>query len=169
MLFEVLIIAVFPAALLVAAVTDLHDFTIPNWVSILLLGAYVATGVFIGAPIDRIVIGLGFGAIILVIGFALFAVKFFGGGDAKLFAACAPWIGFESYLEYLTYVALAGGVFGLLLLAFRKAPPLPAYAHAPWLMRIHQNQHEIPYGVAICIGGLLAMPSMPYFKMVFPS
>lgn len=162
-----LFLAAFPAALLIAAATDLHDFKIPNWVSASLLFAYVAAGVSLGAPASVMVEGLILGAIVLVAGFALFAARFFGGGDAKLFAACAPWIGLHQYIEYLTATAIAGGAFALIILAFRRTPVLPVYAHAPWILRMHQNQNELPYGVAISIGGLMTFSQTPFFKMAF--
>lgn len=166
-MIELATLAVFPAGLLVAAATDLHDFKIPNWISLALVGGYVCAGVAIGAPVAVMAEGFALGAAVLLVGFALFAVRFFGGGDAKLFAASAPWIGLHQYAEYLTYTALAGGAFALVILAFRKTPPLPVYAHAPWLLRMHQNQNEIPYGVAISAGGLMVLSQTPFVKLAF--
>ena len=162
-----LLISAFPAALLIAAATDVHDFTIPNWVSAALVVCWLAAALSLGAPLGYMVEGAALGCAVLIVGFVLFAVRFFGGGDAKLFAASAPWIGVDAYIEYITFTALAGGAFALVVLAFRKTPALPVYAHAPWLLRMHQNQHELPYGVAISAGGLMTFSQTPLFKMAF--
>ena len=152
---------------MIAAMTDLHDFKIPNWISIVLIVAYFATGVSLSAGLGPIVEGALLGCAVLAVGFALFAVKFFGGGDAKLLAASAPWIGLAGLAEYLMIMAIAGGVLAVFLLAFRKSPPLPVYAHAPWLLRMHQNQHELPYGVAIAFAGVYCFAETPFFKLAF--
>ncbi|MEO1014730.1 MAG: prepilin peptidase [Pseudomonadota bacterium] len=166
-MLSALLLSIFPAALLIAAATDLHDFKIPNWISLVLIAGYVAAGVAMGAAPTEIAEGLALGAAVLVVGFGLFAVRFFGGGDAKLFAASAPWIGAANYLDYLLVTAIAGGYLAILILVFRKTPPLPVYAQAPWIMRMHQNQHELPYGVAISAGGLMTFSQTPLFKLAF--
>jgi prepilin peptidase CpaA len=80
-----------------------------------------------------------------------------GGGDAKLIAATCLWLGPEGCLAFMIYTALAGGALTLILLAARKfgavyAPVLPAP-----LGRHLEPAGDIPYGVAIAAGGLLAI------------
>ena len=162
-----LFLAVFPAALLIAATTDIYDFKIPNWISILLIAAYPLAGISVGAPMMAMVEGLLLGGAVLVVGFVLFAVKFFGGGDAKLIAAVSPWIGLAGFSEFFMSMVLAGGFLAIFLIAFRKTPALPVYAHAPWLLRMHQNRHELPYAVAISCGGLMTFPKTPFFQLAF--
>ncbi|MEK7264914.1 MAG: pilus assembly protein CpaA, partial [Pseudomonadota bacterium] len=93
--------------------------------------------------------------------------KFLGGGDAKLLAACAPWIGLAALGPFLVYTALAGGGFAVALILFRMTPALPVYAQAPWLMRLHQRPKDIPYAVAIALGGLLSFSQTPLFQLAF--
>lgn len=160
-------LSIFPAALLIAAATDIHDFRIPNWIPLTLIGGYFLAGAALGAPPAKIAEGVLLGCAILAVGFGLFAVRFFGGGDAKLLAATAPWIGLAPFFTFLASTAVAGGFLAIFLLAFRRTPVLPIYAHAPWIMRIHQNRHEIPYGVAIAAGGLMTLQDIAYFKLAF--
>ncbi|MEO0397961.1 MAG: prepilin peptidase [Pseudomonadota bacterium] len=166
-MIALLFLSVFPAALVIAAATDLYDFKIPNWVSLTLVGAYACAGVFLGAPIAQMVEGALLGCAVLAVGFVLFAVRFFGGGDAKLLAAVAPWIGLAEFVNFLMAMALAGGALAIVLIAFRKTPPLPVYAHAGWLMRMHQNRHELPYAVAISCAGLMTFRETPFFQIAF--
>jgi prepilin peptidase CpaA len=70
-------------------------------------------------------------------------------------------------MPFLFNTAIAGGGFAVALMLFRKSPLLPVYAHAPWLMRLHQRPKDIPYAVAIAIGGLLSFPQTPLFQLAF--
>lgn len=160
-------LSVFPAALLIAAMNDLYEFRIPNWVTVVLFAAYPAAGVALGAPATLIFQGCVLAGAALVVGFILFATKVLGGGDAKLFAATAPWIGLSGLPVYLLNTALAGAFLAIGLLLFRRTPPLPVYAQAQWLMRLHQTKNDIPYAVAIAVGGLLSFSETPFFQLAF--
>lgn len=160
-------LSAFPAALIIAALNDIYEFKIPNWVSIVLIAAYGAAGVGLGAPGDVLIEGLLLGCAALVAGFALFALRIIGGGDAKLLAASAPWIGLSVLGSFMVYVAIAGAALALALIAFRRLPALPSYAQAPWLVRLHQRPKDIPYGVAIAAGGLLSFSQTPLFQLAF--
>lgn len=162
-----LLLSVFPAALLIAAANDIYEFKIPNWISIVLVCAYPAAGLAVGAGVDILVEGALIGAAALTISFTLFAGKIIGGGDAKLFAATAPWLGLGSIGFFLFYTAIAGVVLAIALAMFRKLPLLPVYAHAPWLMELHgRKTTDLPYAVAIAAGGLLSFSQTPYFQLV---
>lgn len=166
-MIPLIFLSAFPASLLIAAMNDLYEYKIPNWVSAVLFCAYFAAGVGLGAPASMLLEGFLFSCAALVVGFALFAGKFLGGGDAKLIAACAPWIGPAALAPFLINTAFAGGAFAIALLMFRKTPALPVYAHAPWLMRLHQRPKDIPYAVAIAIGGLLSFSQTQLFQLAF--
>lgn len=162
-----LILAIFPAALIAAAFNDLSDFKIPNWISVLLLAAFPVAVVSSGLDLTHLWQGLLLGAAMLVVGFALFAFKIAGGGDGKLLAAVAPWIGIGSLFNFLLATTFVGGVLALVILCFRRLPILPIYARYDWLMEMHQNNNGIPYGVAIAIGGLITFPQTVLFTAAF--
>ena len=162
-----LILAVFPAALLVAAANDIYEFKIPNWVSIVLICAYPVAGVAVGASPRVIAEGFLFGAGALTVGFALYAGKIVGGGDAKLFAAIAPWVSASALGVFLFYTAIAGLGLAIFMGIFRKLPILPVYAHAPWLISLHERKKDLPYAVALAAGGLLSFSQTAYFQLVF--
>ncbi len=164
---SLIFLSAFPAALIIAALNDLYEFKIPNWVSAVLFGSYFAAGVGLGASPSALLEGFLFGCGALVVGFALFAGKFLGGGDAKLLAACAPWIGPSALAPFLLNMAVAGGFLAVALIMFRRTPPLPLYAQAPWLLRLHQRPKDIPYAVAIAAGGLLSFPQTPLFQLPY--
>jgi len=160
-------LSAYPAALIIAAMNDLYEYKIPNWVSIVLFCSYFVAGIGLGASPAQMLEGFLFACAALVIGFALFATKVLGGGDAKLIAACAPWIGPSALIPFLINTAVAGGAFAFVLVLFRKMPALPVYAQAPWLLRLHGRPNDIPYAVAIAIGGLLSFSQTPFFQLAF--
>lgn len=162
-----LLLSVFPAALIIAAANDLYEFKIPNWISATLFCASFAAGAALGAPGAVLLQGAILAGAALAIGFTLFAFNVVGGGDAKLFAGVAPWIGLSGFVPFLFNMAFAGGVLALALILFRRSPPLPIYAHAPWIIRLHQEKKAIPYGVAIAAGGVLSFQNTPYFQLAF--
>ena len=162
-----LCLSVFPAALLIAAANDLYEFKIPNWISLTLICAYPVAGLAVSAAPQIMIEGVIIGAAALTVGFALFALRVVGGGDAKLFAATAPWLGAMAIGPFLLYTAIAGLVLTIAMLAFRKLPILPVYAHAPWLLRLHDRKKELPYGVAIAAGGLVSFSQTPFFQLAF--
>lgn len=162
-----LMISVFPAALIVAAANDIYEFKIPNWVSLVLVGAYPLAGVALGAPASVIFEGLLVGAGGLALGFALFAGRIVGGGDAKLFAATTPWIGLAAMGEFLLYTAVAGFFLAIAMSMFRKLPILPVYSRAPWLIELHGRAKDLPYAVALGAGGFLSFSQTPLFQLAF--
>ena len=111
---------VFPIALAYAAVCDLTSYEIPNWISLTLLAVFLVASVFGSLGFVNIGWHLAAGAAVLAVGILLFAAGIFGGGDAKLFAVCAVWLGWANLLKFFVIVALIGGVFALFLLAFRR-------------------------------------------------
>ena len=58
---------------------------------------------------------LGAAAVVLVVVFVFFACGWIGGGDAKLAAATALWLGFAHLLDYLIYASLFGGALTLVI------------------------------------------------------
>ena len=97
----------------------------------------------------------GFAA--LVLGFAFFAFRFVGGGDAKLFAAVALWFGYPDVLFYALAVSVAGGGLALIVLWFRRLA-LPEPFRQDWILRLHDERSGIPYGVALAVGGGVIIP-----------
>lgn len=166
-MIPLIFLSAFPAALIIAALNDLYEFKIPNWVSATLFCAYFVAGLGLGAAPAELLEGFLFACAALVVGFALFSLKIVGGGDAKLLAAIAPWIGPSALAPFLVNMAVAGGAFAIVLIAFRRTPALPVYAQAPWLLRLHQRPKDIPYAVAIAAGGLLSFSQTPLFQLAF--
>jgi len=114
----------------------------------------------------EILMHLGAGAIVLVIGFACFAIGQVGGGDAKIAAAAALWFGFAHVMNFLLYASLFGGALTLLLLQFRQWPLPYGLAGQAWLARLHAKEGDIPYGIALAIGALMVYPETEWVKAI---
>ena len=59
---------------------------------------------------------------VLAVTFVFFARGWIGGGDAKLAAATALWLGFDHLVAYLLYASIFGGVLTLAMIQFRLMP-----------------------------------------------
>jgi prepilin peptidase CpaA len=166
-LLAALLAMVFPALVITAALKDATSYTIPNWISLALIGAFPFAALSAGLPLQAVGVHLGVGAAALVAGMAMFAFRWIGGGDAKLFAAAALWLGFPAAMTFVVWTGLAGGVLALSLLAMRSMW-LRRYAAAgpAWLARLAEPGENAPYGLAIAIGALAAFPTSPFMAAV---
>jgi prepilin peptidase CpaA len=158
-LVHFLLLSIFPALVIVAAVTDIASYTIPNRLNLVLAAAYPAAALMLGHSPAEIGVGLAIGFAALIVGMGLFAAGWIGGGDAKLFAAVALWLGWPALVSFIMATSLTGGALALLLLNARAAWVRPYLAGAPpWLARLTTTDEPVPYGVAIAVGALVAFP-----------
>jgi prepilin peptidase CpaA len=154
-----LLLGLFPAALIVAALRDLTSFTIPNWISLAAVAAFAPAAVAAHPPFSVLLVSIGVGVAALVLGMGLFALGWIGGGDAKLFAASALWLGWPAVLPFLVWTAVAGGLLALALLWTRPLAPHRVFGGPAWFGRLMEPKGDVPYGLAICAGALLAFPA----------
>lgn len=156
---QIPLLLVFPALAIVGALKDLTSYTIPNWISLALLVAFVPAALVCGASLATIGLCLAVGLGGLVMGMGMFAAGWIGGGDGKLFAVCALWVGWPAALPFMLYTGLAGGAVTFAILALRSGWLAPAVAGAPgWVRKLGTTNGDLPYGVAIAIGALAAFP-----------
>lgn len=153
--------ATFALAMAYGGLSDLLSLRIPNWIPVVIVVAFLPAAVVAGWDATAMLIQLGAGVAVLIAGVLLFAAGIMGGGDAKLLAAGAVWVGWAGLPAFLLLVALGGGVLGLALIAFRRARlPAPLAARA-WAQRLHEGASPAPYGVAIGMGALVLLPDLP--------
>src|SRR6516164_673554 len=113
MLIDAIRLILFPALMAFAASSDFLTMTISNKVSIALVGGFLALALLTGLSAGEFGSHVGAGALVLVIAFIFFARGWVGGGDAKLAAATALWLGFDPLLSYLINASLLGGMLTL--------------------------------------------------------
>jgi len=159
-----LILMTFPAAMAFAAANDLFTMRIPNRVSLVLISGFVVVGLLTRMPLETFGTHVAVGFAVLAAAFGLFSANFLGGGDAKLVAAGAIWMGSEHVVEYLAYVTIFGGILALVILGYRNFLPAGAIPLPEWARRLHTTGGPIPYGIAIAGAGLALFPATDLFR-----
>jgi len=161
-----LLLLAFPVAMAFAAANDLFTMTIPNKISLILIATFAAAALDTGMPWQDALTHVGVGFAALIVGFVLFSLRLVGGGDAKLMAAGALWMGFDFVLPYVVYITVFGGVLSLAILAYRRFVPAQKFALPGWALRLHENGSGIPYGIAIAAAALAIYPSTVWFQHI---
>jgi prepilin peptidase CpaA len=141
--------------LVAAGCFDVMRLRIPNLIPLGLLALFaleVLLGTSAAAPLNHLVAML----LALVLLLPLFALEMLGGGDVKLLAAVALWLGMGNLAPLLILVGIAGGIFALLWLALRwlvrtglpgRSLPMSLQARAP-----------LPFALPIALVAMLLLP-----------
>lgn len=165
MFAEILVLVALPLLLAAAAGWDIASFTIPNFLNLALIAVFAIFAFAAGLSFSTIGWHLLAGSIALAVGFTLFALGHIGGGDAKLFAAVVLWLGLKDFLPYALVASLFGGVLAFALMLLRRWP-LPVFlARQSWILKLHDKQAGIPYGVALAAGVFILLPSTEIFRL----
>lgn len=155
-----LLLSILPAVAIAAALKDLTTMTIPNWMSLVLIGTFFPTAWLVGIGPMSVLAHVGVAIAALFVGAGMFALRWIGGGDAKLLAAICLWMGLGGALPFLLMTGMAGGVFCIVLIGARAQMRYASVGNG-WLGRLLSPQGDIPYGVAIALGALMAFPLSP--------
>jgi prepilin peptidase CpaA len=158
MLTEVIRLTLFPAVMAFAASSDLLTMTIANRVSLILIAGFVLLAILGGMSGAEMLSHFEASGAVLVVAFTCFACGWIGGGDAKLAAATALWLGFAHLLDYLVYASVLGGALTLMIIQFRTMPLPQLLAGRAWAERLHRGDAGVPYGVALAVAALLIYP-----------
>ena len=158
-----IVLLLLPGAVAFAAAMDLLTMTIPNRIALAMLGAFLPAALLAGLGPMEIAAHIGAGLIVLLIGMGMFFCRWLGGGDAKLLAAIALWIGFDNLFEYMLYTAIAGGMLATLFMSLRSVPLPGMLLSEAWAVRLHRRDTGIPYGIALAAGALLVYPHTFWF------
>ena len=164
---DIAMLVTFPALMAYAGASDLVTMTISNWVCGLLVLIFVGLAIGLGLPWQMLIWHVATGLAVLAVTFALFAAGWIGGGDAKLAAATAMWIGPLGLADYLMLASLLGGGLTLAIIWWRSEP-LPLFAASwQWASRLHHADTGIPYGIALAAAGLAVYPATPLWQAAF--
>lgn len=153
-----LAIAVFSSALVVAAVTDVTRYTIPNSLIIWLMAGYAALAPLSGLGMREIVISLGVASMVFFATVAGFALGWMGAGDSKLLTVAALWLGPQVAVQFLILTMVLGGIVALMLVTLRAVPAGYLRGSGGWLVRLHGADAGVPYGLPIGLAGLMTLP-----------
>lgn len=166
-MIEAAILVIFPFCMVHAALSDAVSMTIANRLSLLLAGSFLVLAPLTG--MDWITYGwhVAAGFSVLCVTFAVFAIGGMGGGDAKLLAATALWMGLGfPLLQYLVYGATLGGFLTLAIISFRNSPVSWYAGRNMFLRHFADPKAGVPYGVALGVAGLMVFPNTAMFAWV---
>ena len=159
-----LILMTFPVAMAFAAANDLFTMKIPNRISLALIGGFVAIALITRMPLETLGLHVVIAIAVLIATFTLFSLNMLGGGDAKLMAAGALWMGPDHIIEFVAYVTIFGGILAVAMLGYRNFLPANALPLPAWARRLHRTGEGIPYGIAIAAAGLMLFPATAFFR-----
>lgn len=137
--------------------------TIPNRISAAMVLMFFPLALLAGLGPSEILTHVLAGLIGLLVGVLLFIPGWFGGGDAKLLAAIALWIGLENLFPYAVSVALAGGAIAFAFSSARSVPLPTPFLGQGWALRLHRRDAGVPYGLALAAGALIVYPHTVWF------
>jgi prepilin peptidase CpaA len=161
---DAIALPVFTAVMAIAAYEDFRRLVIPNLLPALLCLAWPVH--FAAAPsLFGAATAIGCALAVFIVGAALFARGFLGGGDVKLLAAATLWCGATGTPSLLVLTGIIGGAltlfllmpFGAQLAAAGRALLAPSAFAAE-----HDTSKSVPYGVAIAGAALIVVLS-PHF------
>jgi prepilin peptidase CpaA len=165
-MIEAIKLLLFPAMMAFAASSDLLTMTIPNRVSLVVIGGFFLLALTTGMGTAEVASHLGAASIVLILAFVFFAQGWIGGGDAKLAAATALWFGFDHLMDYALYGSLFGGVLTLVILRFRATPMPGILLGQEWAERLHKPNGGVPYGIALAAAALAVYPHTSWMQAV---
>jgi prepilin peptidase CpaA len=159
-----LVTGIFPSLMALSASMDLLTMTIPNAIPLTLGLGYFACAAVLGLTPETIFFGITCGLAMLTVTFVMFCRDWIGGGDAKLAAAIALWLGWGGILDYAVSASICGGVLTLAILTVRVQPLPAALARRTWIARLRSPGAGVPYGIALAAAGVLEFPHSPLWR-----
>lgn len=157
-MIHTLSLSLLPVLMIIAGVGDTLSLRIPNRLVLLIAALFVPMAFLTGMPLHDIGIHLAVGAGLFAIGFILFLLGVFGGGDAKLLAAGGLWFGSTELVPFIVCTVLAGGILALGVGIWSLISMSWEIHEGPLVERVRKLKPNVPYGFAMAIGALLVFP-----------
>ncbi len=159
--------------LILAALTDLRERRIPNWLNGGVAALYPVYLLLSPVPVAWPG-ALGLSLLVGLVGLALFARELIGGGDVKLITALSLWAGIDQFVLFAVITTLTGGLVGVVSLwywrwrplisahlagfglasAGRDGTPVAVVGDSEPSASATAPPVTLPYGIAIAAGGV---------------
>lgn len=164
--FQLVAIILFVALMVGAAIGDVRRFRIPNSLNAAIAASFFVLAVPLGLSWSQVGLHAIWFAGVSAVCLGAFYFGVFGGGDAKMIGAVSAWMGPAGLAPFMVIMALAGGILALVLLTGRMIAQKTGLPKGPrWLRQILRRKAGVPYGVAIGVGGLFALPALPWVTL----
>ena len=158
---------IFAFTMVYAGLMDLTTMRIRNGLVLALLAAYVILAPFAGFTLGEVATSVAIAAGILAVGIVFFAFGWMGGGDVKLLAATALWLGLDHTPAFLVYTALFGAALTLAVLRLRLVGAPAFLGGRPWIAQLQSDRAGVPYGIAVAVAALVVFPQTRWLSIVF--
>ena len=135
------------------AVVDVRTYTISDRINVAIALLAPVYWLSAGVPLwPDAAIRVGVGVLVFFLFAGAFYMNVMGGGDVKLAGALALWFTPFETLTLIVVMSIAGGLLTLVVLVAHR-------------LRRKEGRPEVPYGVAIAVGGmwLLAQRFLNHF------
>ena len=140
--FTLALLGLLAAMLVWIAVADVRTYTISDRLNAAIALLAPVYWLSAGVPLwPDAAIRVGVGVLVFLLFAGAFYLNAMGGGDVKLAGALALWFTPYETLTLIVIMSIAGGLLTLVVLAGHRA-------------RRKEGRPEVPYGVAIAVGGL---------------
>lgn len=166
-MLQTALIVFFPFLMIYSAFSDLVSMTISNKVSIALIVGFCVFAFLVGMDWQTFGWHWAMFALVLTVTFTLFSLGAIGGGDAKLAASTALWLGWEHTLPYFIVASLLGAVLTLVLIKIRNSLMPARVANVGWVARLYRADSGIPYGIALGAAAVIVYPDTAWMAEVY--
>jgi prepilin peptidase CpaA len=156
---SLVLLSILPGLVIAAALSDLTTMKIPNWLSGSLIVGFFPAALAVGLPLEVVGLHGAVAVVALLVGMGLFALRVIGGGDAKLIAAACLWLGPSASFPFILWTAIFGGVLSIGLIVARRDFAHHIVGGPGWVHTLLEAKGDIPYGIAIAAGALMAFPA----------
>jgi prepilin peptidase CpaA len=150
-----MILAVFILTLF-SCMSDVRSLRIPNLYALAILVCFVPAWLTSPAAFGPLWYHVTAMGIMFVLTYIMFCQGMMGGGDSKLGTALGLWVGLKGLLPFVFYMALMGGVLGLLTVGLQKKKLFINPKPGSWIEQAQAGQNAVPYGIAISFGSWAA-------------
>lgn len=140
--FTFALLGLLAAMLVWIAVVDVRTYTISDQLNLAIALLAPLYWWAAGVPLwPDAAIRVGVGLLVFMLFAGAFYLNVMGGGDVKLAGALALWFTPYDTLRLIVIMSIAGGLLTLVVLGVHRA-------------RKKTDRPEVPYGVAIAVGGM---------------
>lgn len=152
-----ILLSLFCFAIVYGAICDVTTYKIPNTVSYGLVGLFVLYAAATWGTLP-LLMHVGIGALVFVMCFIFWQLRWLGGGDVKFVAAIALWMGPTKILLFLIGLTIASAIF-IAMLKFLyqwnwwfQTSTLPNFVKQ---MLTKSAERAIPYGLPAAISAII--------------
>lgn len=147
---------IFFSGMLHASITDLQHRKIANFTIMVLLGLWMPVAFVAGLPWDAMLTSVLATMLVFILGFGCFCMGWLGGGDVKLAAVAALWLGAGITPAFLMLATIFGA---LIALVFASIAYLKRRRGEP----IRTELTMLPYGPGLASAAVVLFGKSQWF------